>query len=55
MLKYAKAIVAGTVTFCGTLGTALDNGVSGQEWCIIIPATVVAVAAVFGIKNAPNE
>ena len=53
MLKYAKAIVAGTVSFCGTLGTALTDGhVSGVEWCTIIPATVVSVGAVFGIKNA---
>ena len=51
---YAKAVVAGTVTLCGGLGTALTDGhVSAVEWCTIIPATVVAVGAVFGIRNTP--
>lgn len=49
---YAKAIVAGTVAFCGTLGTALTDGsVTGVEWCTIVPATVVAIGGVFGIRN----
>lgn len=53
---YAKAVVAGTVAFCGTLGTALADGtVSGVEWCAIIPATVIAVGAVFGVPNRPAE
>ncbi|WGX98715.1 hypothetical protein [Nocardioides sp. L-11A] len=53
---YAKAVVAGTVAFCGALGTALaDGNVSGVEWCGIIPATVVAIGAVFGVPNRPAE
>jgi hypothetical protein len=56
MKQYAKAIVAGTVTFCGTLGAALTDGhVSGTEWCVIIPATVTAVGAVFGVSNTPSQ
>ncbi|UUW87389.1 hypothetical protein [Pimelobacter simplex] len=51
---YAKAVVAGVVTLGAGLGTALTDGhVSAVEWCTIIPATVVAVGAVFGIRNTP--
>lgn len=53
---YAKAVVAGVVTFSGTLGTALTDGtVSGVEWCAIVPATIIAVAGVFGVSNTPAE
>jgi len=49
---YAKAIVSGIASFCGGLGIALVDGqVTGIEWCSIIPATVIAVAGVFGISN----
>lgn len=51
--KVAKSIVAGGVAFCGTLGTALADGqVVGQEWTGIIAATLVALGAVWGIRNA---
>lgn len=52
---YAKAVTAGVVAFCGGLGVALTDGhVTAGEWCTIVPATVVAVAAVFGVKNTEN-
>jgi hypothetical protein len=49
---FAKAIVAGVVTFCGSLASALSGGVTGEEWLSIIPLTVVAVAAVYVVPNA---
>jgi hypothetical protein len=52
----AKAIVAGVVTFCGSLATALastpSDGVTAQEWLSIIPLTVVAMGAVYVVPNA---
>jgi hypothetical protein len=52
----AKAVVSGVVAFCGGLGVALTDGsVTGVEWCVIVPATVIAVGGVFGITNAPPE
>lgn len=55
MLKYAKAIVAGTVTLCGGLATALTDGhLSVVEILTIIPATILAVGTVFGVTNSPG-
>lgn len=50
-----KAVIAGGVSFAGTLGVALaDAQVSGVEWTGIALATLVAVGGVFGWTNGPK-
>lgn len=52
--KPYKAIVAGVVT-AGTAATvALEDGsINATEWITGVVAVVVAVAAVFGVRNPP--
>lgn len=49
---YAKAIVGALVAGLGVLGTALTDGqVTSVEWVGVASATLVALAAVWGVPN----
>lgn len=51
-MKYAKALVAAGIAFCGALGTALiDNAVTTGEWVGVAAATLGALAFVWGVPN----
>ena len=48
----AKAIAAGATAFGGAFATAINDGsVTSGEWVTIVVATIVAVAAVWGVPN----
>lgn len=54
MKRVAKAIVAGVVAAGAALGQALtsDADVTVSEWAVVVVAVVVAVGAVYKVKNA---
>jgi len=52
----AGGVTATVLAFLTGLGTAMDNGVTGQEWVTIAIGTVAAGATAFGITyNAPTR
>lgn len=51
--QIAKAVIATVVAGAAAIGTALTDGhITGTEWCVIVPAIVVAAGAVFSVPNA---
>jgi hypothetical protein len=55
-LGSGKAVAAGAtgtaVAFLSALGVAMPGGVTGEEWVAIALATVIGMAAAFGITWA---
>jgi hypothetical protein len=54
---YAGGLTSGVVAFLSTLQiAAVDNGISLQEWITIALATVIGLAAGFGVTySIPNK
>lgn len=56
MKPYAKAITGGVSTLLGSLAVAaVDNAISLGEGMAAAAAGAAAFAAVYGIRNTPNE
>lgn len=50
-----KTVAAGCVAFGGALTTAaVEGGVTGTEWYVIIGTTVAAIGAVWYVPNTPK-
>jgi hypothetical protein len=51
----AKAIMAGVTALAATLTVALsDNGITATEWVTIAAGTILAIAGVYAVSNAPG-
>ena len=50
-----KALISGSIAFCGTLGTAYTDGhVTAGEWLTVAVTTLTSLSLVFKFRNGDN-